>query len=115
VINPTTGDALEINGSGQIRANFDSRAVPPVRLYGDYVAEEGKFRYNFQNLKTIDFNIREGSTVTLVGDPLSTQFNIAAFNQVNADIATLSETFTHKFQYRTTVNALLRYRGIRSR
>lgn len=28
VINPTTGDALEINGSGQIRANFDSRAVP---------------------------------------------------------------------------------------
>lgn len=112
VINPTTGDALEINGSGQIRANFDSRAVPPVRLYGDYVAEEGKFRYNFQNLKTIDFNIREGSTVTLVGDPLSTQFNIAAFNQVNADIATLSETFTTQLSNtRTTVNALLEIQG----
>lgn len=112
VINPTTGDALEIKGSGQIRANFDSRAVPSVRLYGDYVAEEGKFKYNFQNLKTIDFNIREGSTVTLVGDPMSTQFNIAAYNQVNADLATLSEGFTTQLSNtRTAVNALLEIQG----
>lgn len=112
VINPTTGDALEIRGTGQIRANFDSRAVPPIRLYGDYVAEEGKFKYNFQNLKTIDFNIREGSTVTLVGDPMSTQFNIAAYNQVNADLAVLSEAFEGQMSNtRTAVNALLEIQG----
>ena len=112
VINPTTGDALEINGTGQIRVNYDSKAVPFIRLYGDYIADEGKFKYNFQNLKTIDFNIREGSTVTLVGDPLSTQFNIAAYNQVNADLATLSEEFTTQLSNtRTSVNALLEIQG----
>lgn len=112
VINPTTGDALEINGTGQIRALYDSKAVPSVRLYGDYIAEEGKFKYNFQNLKTIDFNIREGSTVTLVGDPMSTQFNIVAYNQVNADLAVLSEVFEAQMSNtRTTVNALLEIQG----
>jgi len=112
VINPTTGDALEINGTGQIRANYDSKAVPSIHLFGDYVAEEGKFHYNFQNLKTIDFNIREGSTVTLVGDPLNTQFNITAYNQVNADLATLSEGFTTQLaNTRTSVNAVLEIQG----
>ncbi len=112
VINPTTGDALEINGTGQIRANYDSRSTSLVRLFGDYVAEEGKFKYNFQGLKTIDFNIREGSTVTLVGDPLSTQFNITAYNQVNADLATLSEGFTTQLaNTRIPVNAVLEIQG----
>lgn len=112
IINPTTGDLLEINGTGQIRVNFDSRANPPIRLYGDYVAQEGKFQYKFQGLQTIDFNIRQGSTVTLVGDPLNTQFNITAYNQVNADLVTLSEEFrTQLANTRTAVDATLQIRG----
>lgn len=112
VINPTTGDALQINGTGLIRAVVDSRSNPMVRLYGDYVAEEGKYHYNFKGLKTIDFNLREGSTVTLVGDPLNTQFNIVAYNQVNADLATLSEGFTTLLpNTRTQVNATLDIQG----
>lgn len=111
-INPTTGDSFEIKGNGRIRANFDSRSEPSVRLYGDYVAESGKFHYNFQSLKSIDFNIRSGSTVTLVGDPLSTQFDITAYNQVNADLATLSEAFTTEVtNSRIPVNATLEIQG----
>lgn len=112
IINPTNGDAFEIKGSGQIRANYDTRSEPSVRLYGDYVAESGKFHYNFQSLKSIDFNIRSGSTVTLVGDPLSTQFDITAYNQVNADLATLSEAFrTEVTNSRIPVNATLEIQG----
>lgn len=112
IINPTTGDAFEINGRGRIRANFDSRSQPSVRLYGDYIAESGKFHYNFQSLKSIDFNIRSGSTVTLVGDPLSTQFNITAYNQVNADLTTLSEAFANEVtSTRVPINATLDIQG----
>lgn len=111
-INPTTGDALEIKGKGQIRATIDSKSEPMVRLYGDYVAESGKFHYNFQNLKSIDFNLKSGSTVTLVGDPMSTQFNITAYNQVNADLATLSESFSNEVSNsRIPVNAVLDIQG----
>lgn len=112
IINPSNGDAFEIKGTGRIRANYDTRSEPSVKLYGDYVADNGKFHYNFQNLKSIDFNIRQGSTVTLVGDPLSTQFNITAYNQVNADLATLSEAFTNEVtNSRIPVNATLEIQG----
>lgn len=111
-INPTTGDALEIRGRGQIRATIDSKSEPMVRLYGDYIAEGGKFHYNFENLKSIDFNLKSGSTVTLIGDPMSTQFNITAYNQVNADLATLSESFANEVsKSRIPVNAVLEIQG----
>ena len=111
-INPTTGDALQIRGRGKIRAAIDTRSDPMVRLYGDYIAEGGKFHYNFQNLKSIDFNISSGSTVTLVGNPMSTQFDITAYNQVTADLATLSESFTvEAAKTRLPVNARLDIQG----
>ena len=111
-INPTTGDALQIKGRGKIRAAIDTRSDPMVRLYGDYIAEGGKFHYNFQNLKSIDFNISSGSTITLVGDPMSTQFDITAYNQVTADLATLSESFAvEAAKTRLPVNAKLDIQG----
>jgi len=69
VLDPTTGNALEVSGDGELNVNFNSKSTPSVRLYGDYVINSGKFHYNLQNLRTIEFNIREGSKVTMQGDP----------------------------------------------
>ena len=111
-INPATGDRLEIKGTSELRFTFDSQSTPSVRLYGDYVAEDGKFKYNFQGLKTIDFNLEEGSTVSLVGDPMSTQFNISAYHQVNADLSKLSPVFASELATpRLPVNATLDISG----
>ncbi len=112
LINPVTGDALEINGNGELRVIFDSQANPAVRVYGDYIAESGRFKYNFLNLKSINFKLKEGSTVTMVGNPMSTQFNISAYNEVNANLATLSETFaTQMSNTRVPVHATLDIQG----
>lgn len=112
IINPSTGDALEINGNGEIRVNFDSQANPSVRLFGDYVAESGKFRYNLLELRPINFKLKEGSTVTMIGDPMSTQFNITAYNEVTADLATLSESFSTQMKNtRVPVHANLIIQG----
>lgn len=111
-INPTTGDALEVNGTGELSLTYNSKSSPSVHIYGDYIIDEGKFHYNLQSLRTIDFDIREGSTVTMVGDPKNTQFNITAFHQVKADLATLSPIFTYELNNtRVPVNALLEVRG----
>lgn len=112
IINPTTGNALQISGNGELNLLYNSQADPSVRIYGDYIAQEGKFRYNISGLKTIDFKIKEGSTVNMIGDPLSTRFNIIAYHQVNADLATLSESFkTDVRNTRIPVNALLEVKG----
>ena len=112
VLDPTTGNALEVGGSGEINVNYNSKSTPPVLLYGDYVIDKGKFHYNLQNLRTIDFTIREGSRLTMEGNPLNTQFNIIAFLPVRADLAALSPTFTTELvNTRVPVNALLQIRG----
>lgn len=112
VLDPTTGNALEVNGEGELNINFNSKSSPPVRLYGDYVINEGKFHYNLQRLRTIDFRIREGSRLTMEGDPLNTQFNITAYLPVKADLAALSPTFsTELANTRVAVNALLEISG----
>ncbi len=111
-INPTTGDALEVNGTGELSIGYNSKSSPSVHIFGDYIIDEGKFHYNLQGLRSIDFDIREGSTVTLMGDPRNTQFNITAYHQVKADLATLSPIFTYELNNtRVPVNALLEVRG----
>lgn len=112
LLDPTTGNALEVSGEGELNVNFNSKSTPPVRLYGDYEINSGKFHYNLQNLRTIDFNIREGSRLTMEGDPMNTQFNITAYLPVKADLAALSPTFsTELANTRVPVNALLQIRG----
>lgn len=114
LINPTTGDAITISGNGKLNVLYNSFADPAIRIYGDYIAEEGKVHYNLQSLKSLDFNLRKGSTLTFVGDPLNIQFNVVAYNQVNANLATLSESFAYDSNLPTTrvpVNALLEIQG----
>lgn len=112
LLDPTTGNALEVSGNGELNVNFNSKSTPPVRLYGDYVINSGKFHYNLQNLRTIDFTIREGSRLTMEGDPMNTQFNITAFLPVRADLSVLSHTFaTELANTRVPVNALLKING----
>lgn len=112
VLDPTTGNALEVSGEGEMNVEFNSKSTPPVRLYGDYEINSGKFHYNLQNLRTIDFNIRKGSKLTMEGNPLNTQFNITAYLPVKADLAVLSPTFTTELaNTRVPVNALLQILG----
>ena len=112
VLDPTTGNALEVSGGGEISINYNSKSTPPVLLYGDYIINSGKFHYNLQKLRTIDFSLREGSRLTMEGNPMNTQFNIIAYLPVRADLAALSPTFTTELvNTRVPVNALLQIRG----
>lgn len=112
LLDPTTGNAIEASGEGELSVNFNSKSTPPVRLYGDFVINSGKFHYNLQNLRTIDFTIREGSRLTMEGDPMNTQFNITAYLPVRADLVALSPTFSSELaNTRVPVNALLQVRG----
>lgn len=114
LIDPVSGNAIEISGNGKIRLDYNSKADPSIIMYGDYVAEEGKAHLNLQNLKTVDFRIHQGSTVTFTGDPIRTRFNIAAYNQVKADLTTLSQSFSDDSNLSSTrvpINALLEIKG----
>ncbi|HTN68275.1 MAG TPA: hypothetical protein VLZ33_02305 [Dysgonamonadaceae bacterium] len=112
--NPRTGDEIAISGTGELNINFNSKSDPQIRIYGEYIAEDGQASHNLQGLKKINFKVREGSKLNFMGDPLQTKFNITAYHQVRADLTTLSESFAHDSNVQNTrvlVNALLEIRG----
>jgi hypothetical protein len=114
ILNPTNGNALKIRGKGELNLNYNNKSEPPITIYGDYIAQDGNFHYNLQGLKSINFGIRNGSTITLIGDPMNTRFNVTAYNRVKADLAVLSETFKYSTDLSATrvpVDAVLEIAG----
>lgn len=112
--NPRTGDEVSISGTGELNVNYNTKSDPEIRIYGEYIAQSGEASHNLQGLKKIHFNVKEGSKINFMGDPLQTKFNLTAYHQVKADLATLSESFsqdTNVSNTRVPVNALLEIRG----
>ena len=113
ILDPVSGNALHnIRGNGVLDFRYDSRANVPVNIFGDYVIQEGFFHFSLRNLRNINFDIREGSSLTMVGNPLNTRFNITAYHQTRADLNTLHSTvFRDMPSTRVRANALLEITG----
>ncbi len=112
--NPRTGDEVSISGRGELRVNYNTKSDPQIRIYGEYIAQDGEASHNLQGLKKINFKVKEGSKINFMGDPLQTKFKLTAYHQVKADLATLSESFsqdTNVSNTRMPVNALLDISG----
>lgn len=92
IINPFTGDAMEINGSGLIKFNYDMQSEA-MAAFGNYIISSGTVKLKIQNLLTMLFQIEDGSKVVLNGDPLKTNFDITAYKRVRADLRTLDPSF----------------------
>lgn len=113
ILDPVMGTALHhVRGTGDIGFRFDSRANVPVTLFGDYIIQDGVFNLNLGNLSNFNFEIRQGSSLNLVGNPINTRFNITAFHQTRADLRTLSPNIDFRMaNTRVRTNALLAVTG----
>ena len=112
--NPRTGDEVSISGTGELGISYNTKSDPQIRMYGEYIAQTGEASHNLQGLKKINFKLKEGSKINFMGDPLKTRFNLTAYHQVKADLATLSESFSQDANVSNTrvpVNALLEISG----
>lgn len=92
VIDPVTGDKMNIKGNGKINFTYDL-ATETMNTFGDFKATDGSVRISLQGLKSFDMKIREGSKLTFLGDPLETKFNIKAYARKRADLTALDQSF----------------------
>jgi hypothetical protein len=91
IINVGTGDEVVAKGNGNINMEYDSDA--DIRLFGQYVIDEGHLRIKLSQLPSKYFTIQQGSRVILNGDPMSTNFDITATYRLRADLTTLDASF----------------------
>lgn len=92
VIDPETGDRMNIKGNGTINFGYDL-TTGIMTTYGDYKVTDGAVHLNLKSIKRLDFKIKEGSKLQFIGDPMHTKFDITAFRRVRADLRTLDQSF----------------------
>jgi len=71
-------------GSGNIGLGVNSRG--DFSINGEYVIDDGKFNFSFENLLKKQFDIKKGSKITWYGDPYDATVNITATHKVNTSL-----------------------------
>jgi len=92
VINPLTGDEMQIKGSGLVNFSYDMESET-MNAFGNYSVSDGFVKLRLQNLVTMEFRIRDGSKLVFNGDPMKTNFDITAYKRVRANLTTLDSSF----------------------
>ncbi|MFV0536332.1 MAG: translocation/assembly module TamB domain-containing protein [Dysgonomonas sp.] len=111
VIDQSTGDEMEAKGAGTIDFYYDMQSEN-MFARGDYALTDGKVKLNLQNIKKLDFKIRDGSKLYFKGDPLKTEFDITAYRRVRANLATLDNSFSvDGSNTKTNVDCILGIKG----
>lgn len=82
LVDPTTGDELQVKGEAALNAYMDPSGI--IGLTGTYQVNNGYYELNYNFLHR-QFDIQDGSTVTLSGDPFDAVADITAV--YNAQVA----------------------------
>ncbi len=104
IMNPATGDAVKVTGTGNIRIEYNTFDDEPLQLHGTYTVDKGSYRFNLQDLITKDFIIKTGSSIGFLGDPLEANLQIEAYYPLTANLEDLDESFATEHELnRTTI------------
>lgn len=76
VMDKQTGDYIELNGNGTLKANYSDKGG--VDIFGTYAVDHGVYKLTIQNLIKKDFSFRDGGTIVFGGDPMNATLNLQA-------------------------------------
>ena len=89
IMDPISGDKISAYGSGNIEIQYGS--LNPLKVFGNYKIERGKYNFSLQQLFFRNFNIKEGSSVTFNGDYSTANLDINAAYTVSANLGDLDQ------------------------
>lgn len=104
VIDPKTGDNLQVSGEADL--NFNLSPNGNTMLTGKYEVASGHYEANLYNLVTRKFEIDKGSSILWQGDPLEAKMDIRAIYKVKTQASGLMSSVTSGL----SVEALNQYR-----
>ena len=89
VMDPLSGDKISTNGNGNLEIQYGS--LTPLKVFGNYRIERGKYNFSLQQLLFRNFDIKEGSTVSFNGDLNAATLDINAAYTVSANLGDLDQ------------------------
>jgi len=117
VIDPITGDNLEIRGNAQLLVKIPETG--DMSITGVYTVKQGNYRFSYQNLLKKNFEIVPGSKVTFTGNAMNAIMDIKARYNTQAstlpllqnDISSLSDSEKESVRKRANVGVVLDISG----
>lgn len=104
IFDANTGDIIKATGNGNIRMDVSTKGnYTTFSVFGDYTIENGKYRFNLQNLISKNFEIKKGSTLKFSGDPYQAILDVDAVYTRNISRA---ELFSEEEKLELTGNQL---------
>lgn len=77
-----SGDMIEINGNGRIRAKYYNKGR--FNIYGTYRVQDGTYRLSLQDIIRKEFKFQPGGTIVFGGDAMKADLNLKALYSVNS-------------------------------
>ena len=116
VVDPMTGDQLQVQGTAQINANVNPNGS--IGLFGSYDLEKGSYDLSYQFIKR-KFILQAGSVITLSGDPMDANADITAVYEINTpaidliknEIGGSTAAANDIYQRKTPFQVLLKVKG----
>ncbi len=113
ILSRTSGDKCSLKGGGNIRVEYTTTS-DEIKLYGDYIIDEGQLKMKISSLPQKTFAIEKGGTINVGGRLETLKFDLSALYTTRADLATLDESFSNDptlTNTRQTVGARLGING----
>lgn len=82
LMDPTTGDYIDLNGEGMLRASYYNKGG--LEVYGNYQVQRGVYKLTVQGIIHRDFHFLEGGTISFGGDPYAAALRLKAIYTVNS-------------------------------
>lgn len=93
ILSRSSGDKCTLKGGGNMRVEYTTTS-DEVKLYGDYIIDEGQLKIKISSLPQKTFAIEKGGTINVGGKIESLKFDLSALYTTRADLATLDESFS---------------------
>ncbi len=119
IIDPTTGDEIEVQGQASLNAGVDPGGN--LVLSGNYELEQGHYNFSYQFLSR-KFDLQKGSSIQFAGDPMDARVNITATYTVLTDSRSLlgseitsTNTISNLLNQKVPYNVVMNLSGVLSR
>ena len=87
ITDAVSGDKISGYGNGNLQIQYGTKT--PLKVFGNYVIEHGKYNFSLQQLFVRNFDIKDGSSVVFRGNPYTAELGIKAIYTVNANLEDL--------------------------
>lgn len=90
IIDPVTGDKLDINGSSSLLVKMPRNG--DLSIVGEYVVSEGNYRVSYENTIRRNFTIQGDSKIVFQGDPFTALLDLETVYKTKVSTSPLTST-----------------------